>query len=174
MSALTIRLLHPSDFANGFLEALEALTSVGLDADSAIEVYQDLPDNLKTFVAIRGDRVVGTCSLLIERKFIHGGGKVGHIEDVAVSKSAQRQGVGTALIRHSIADAQNEGCYKVILDCFDDLVPFYGRMGFKPFNRGLRIDLPVKQSMEHENLIADRPNHAATVTACVAADANPN
>ena len=42
--------------------------------------------------------------------------------------------------------AAKSGCYKVILDCFDPLVPFYERMGFRPFNRGLRLDLPHEPS----------------------------
>jgi glucosamine-phosphate N-acetyltransferase len=62
---------------------------------------------------------------------------------VSVAQHAQRQGIGTALVRHAIAEAERAGCYKVILDCFDDLVQFYQRMGFQTFNRGLRLDLPA-------------------------------
>lgn len=144
MNDTTIRDLGLGDLDNGFLDALAALTEVGLSPESARAVYAELPPNLRTFVALRGQRVVGTCSLLIERKFIHGGGRVGHIEAVSVAQAVQRQGVGTALIRHAIAEAERAGCYKVILDCFDDLVPFYLRMGFKPFNRGLRLNLPTR------------------------------
>jgi glucosamine-phosphate N-acetyltransferase len=141
MLEVTIRELQESDLDQGFLESLSELTEVGLTPATARGVYAGLPANLHTYVAVHAGRVVGTASLLLERKFIHGGGRVGHIEDVSVARTAQRQGVGTALVRHAIVQARRYGCYKVILDCFDDLMPFYERMGFRPYNRGLRLDL---------------------------------
>lgn len=141
-SPIEVRSLRDDDFENGFLESLAALTNVNLSVEAARSVLSTLPNHVRTFVAERDGKVVGAATLLIERKFIHGGGQVGHIEDVAVHRNHQRQGIGTALINHATAVARNAGCYKVILDCFDDLVPFYERMGFRPFNRGLRLDLP--------------------------------
>ena len=144
-TAITIRELQSSDLDRGFLDALAALTEVDLTPESARSIYADLPANSRTFVAEFDGRIVGTATLLIERKFIHGGGKVGHIEDVAVNRAFQRQGIGTLLIEHAARTAEDAGCYKVILDCFDPLVPFYERLGFRPFNRGLRRDLPPRR-----------------------------
>jgi len=141
-AGVTIRQLRPEDLDRGFLDALSALTEVDLTPEAARSVLADVPQNKHTFVAERAGRIVGTASLLIERKFIHGGGRVGHIEDVAVHPEYQRQGIGTLLVEHATATAKSAGCYKVILDSFDALVPFYERMGFRPFNRGLRLDLP--------------------------------
>ena len=59
----------------------------------------------------------------------------------SVRPAMQGRGLGTALVRHAIEEARRLGCYKVILDCFEPLVGFYDRMGFRPFNRGLRLDL---------------------------------
>jgi glucosamine-phosphate N-acetyltransferase len=139
---LTVRELRPDDLDRGFLDALAALSDVDLSPAAAKSVFADIPKNLLTFVAELDSRIVGTATLLLERKFIHGGSKVGHIEDVAVHPDFQRQGVGTALVEHATKVAQQAGCYKVVLDCFDPLVPFYERMGFRPYNRGLRLDLP--------------------------------
>jgi glucosamine-phosphate N-acetyltransferase len=139
---LTVRELRPEDLDRGFLDALSALSDVDLTPAAAKSVFADIPPNLLTFVAESAGRIVGTATLLLERKFIHGGSKVGHIEDVAVHPDFQRQGVGTALVEHATKIARQAGCYKVVLDCFDPLVPFYERMGFRPYNRGLRLDLP--------------------------------
>jgi glucosamine-phosphate N-acetyltransferase len=136
-----VRELEPDDLDNGFLDALAALSVVDMTAEQARDVYATLPPNLHTFVAVCDGRVVGTTSLLIERKFLHAGGRVGHIEDVAVSPALQGCGIGTRLVEYAIDQARLRGCYKVILDCFDPLVSFYERMGFRPFNRGLRLDL---------------------------------
>jgi glucosamine-phosphate N-acetyltransferase len=142
---VTIRELQCRDLDDGFLDALSALTEVDLTPEAARSIYAELPANSRTFVAELKGRIVGTATLLTERKFIHGGGKVGHIEDVAVHRQFQRQGIGTLLIEHAAHAAEGAGCYKVILDCFDPLVPFYERLGFRPYNRGLRRDLPTRQ-----------------------------
>jgi glucosamine-phosphate N-acetyltransferase len=138
---VSVRELTEADLGNGFLDALAALSEVKLTAEQAKSVYAELAPNLRTYVAVLDGRVVGTTRLLVERKFIHGGGLVGHVEDVAVAPPYQHRGVGSALVRHVVAEARRLGCYKVILDCFDDLATFYARMGFRPFNRGLRLDL---------------------------------
>ena len=51
------------------------------------------------------------------------------------------QGVGRALVRHAVAEAKQLGCYKVILSCYEDLVPYYERLGFRRHDVGMRIDL---------------------------------
>ena len=40
----------------------------------------------------------GNVALLLEKKFIHSGGYIGHIEDVAVHPEFQGHGIGKALI----------------------------------------------------------------------------
>jgi glucosamine-phosphate N-acetyltransferase len=144
MSGLEIRELRRDDFERGFLDTLTALTSVELSADRARELFDHTPPNQFTFVAIQGDRVIGTTSLMIDQKYIHCGGRVGHIEDVAVAKGFQRHGIGTDLVKYSVEFARSAGCYKVILHCFAELSPFYQRLGFRDFNIGMRLDLEAK------------------------------
>jgi glucosamine-phosphate N-acetyltransferase len=144
MRDLTIRDLDVADLENGFLETLAFLSEVNLTPQEARPLLEDrCRAGVQTFVAVRGGRVVGTASLVAERKFIHAGGRVGHVEDVAVHRDFQRRGIGTKLVVHAVKRAQALGCYKVILDCFGPVAPFYSRLGFREFNRGLRLDLPV-------------------------------
>lgn len=141
MTGISIRQLQRDDFDCGFLETLAALTSVELSADRARELFDSKPVNQFTFVAVHGHRVIGTTSLVIDQKYIHSGGRVGHIEDVAVAKDFQRRGIGTELVRYAAEFAGEAGCYKVILHCFAELSPFYQRLGFRDFNIGMRLDL---------------------------------
>ena len=82
-------------------------------------------------------RVVGAATLLVEHKFINQAGRAGHIEDVAVAVDQQGRGVGGALIRYLLERAATAGCYKTILDCADDVVPFYERLGFRRRTNGM-------------------------------------
>ncbi len=139
---LEIGELEERDLAAGFLESLASLADVGLltPAEAAALLGERAAQGIKTYVARIDDRVVGTASLLVERKFIHRGGKVGHIEDVAVHRETQMRGIGTRLVAYATEEARKLGCYKVILDCFDRLTPFYGRLGYRVFNVGMRRD----------------------------------
>jgi len=84
--------------------------------------------------------VVGAATIFIEPKFIHRGGYVGHIEDVVVRKEYQGKGIGEKLVRKLLEYAQNSGCYKTILDCKDEVKPFYERLGFKHFSNSMRFE----------------------------------
>lgn len=139
---LAIRELTAADLTRGFVETMARLAEVRLDADEARAVFRNrLRAGIRTFVAVDGDRVVGTTSLLVEQKFIHGGGRCGHIEDVVVHPDVKLQGVGSTLVRHALDEARKAGCYKVILSCYEDLVPYYERVGFRRHDVGMRIDL---------------------------------
>eukprot|EP00775_Hariotina_reticulata_P013371 gene13371-13498_t len=82
-----------------------------------------------SFADTKQGKVVGTAALVVERKFVHACGKVGHIEDVVVDQAARGQKLGQKLIDELVKVAQEQGCYKVILDCAEHNVEFYGKCG---------------------------------------------
>jgi glucosamine-phosphate N-acetyltransferase len=138
---LLVRELYGSDLPNGFLDVLAHLAAVGLTVERAGEVLRErLRTGVRTYIAMSGGQVVGTAALLLEQKFIHGGGYVGHIEDVVVLRENAGQGIGTALVRHALKEAHKAGCYKVILNCHDKNVPFYEKLGFRRHELEMRLD----------------------------------
>jgi glucosamine-phosphate N-acetyltransferase len=138
---LTITELTGRDLTHSFLETLASLAPVELTPARAGEVFRSrLRTGVHTYIARLGEQVIGTASLLLEQKFIHGGSWVGYVEDVAVHRDYQKQGIGTALVRHATEEARRHGCYKVILSCFEHLVPFYSRLGYRAYNHGMRYD----------------------------------
>jgi glucosamine-phosphate N-acetyltransferase len=143
MSEITIRKITESDLENGFLETLDSLRQASnLDKNEARAILQKIaqnPDHV-IFVALKEGRVVGATTLIIEQKFIHDGGKVGHIEDVAVSKNLQGEGIGEKIIRFALDYAKKQGCYKTILDCDDKVRPFYEKLGFEAHSHGMRYN----------------------------------
>lgn len=116
----TIRPLRRSDFNRGYLDVLRVLTTVGeITEEMWNERYEWITsrnDEYYMIVVCDGaDRVVGTGTLLVERKFIHTLGMVGHIEDIAVEKNQQGKKLGLRIIQTLDAVAAQVGCYKVCL-----------------------------------------------------------
>jgi glucosamine-phosphate N-acetyltransferase len=142
-SDLVIRKIRESDLDNGFLESLDSLRKASnLDKKKAKVIIKKIaknPDHV-IFVAVQDKQVIGATTLLIEQKFIHNGGKVGHIEDVVVSKKLQGKGIGEKIIEFVLEYAKNQGCYKTILDCDDKVKPFYEKIGFSHHSNGMRYD----------------------------------
>lgn len=87
------------------------------------------------FVKVDTERqICGTITILLERKMMHGGKYVAHIEDVVVDKSCRGQEVGKQLIHYACEYAKEQNCYKVILNCDDRIRVFYEKCGFKTKN----------------------------------------
>jgi glucosamine-phosphate N-acetyltransferase len=145
-----IRELQESDLSNCLADTLASLAEVGLSPVGLRAVMQErLRSGVHTYVALdpATNEIVGTASLIVERKFIHRGGRVGHIEDVAVRRGFRGKGLGAALVQHAVSEARRLGCYKIILNCFEPLVPLYDSLGFRKHDLGMRMDLGVQMEM---------------------------
>ena len=143
MNDPTIRELRKEDIWNGFLTTLDSLRQASnIDKKKAIEIFEIINRNPEHIIVIAEveDRIVGAATLLMESKFIHNGGLVGHIEDVAVDKDFQAKRIGEKIIKYLLRVAESKGCYKTILDCTTDVKPFYEKLGFKHAAEELRFD----------------------------------
>ena len=143
MTELIIRKLRKEDLQNGFLTTLDSLKQASdIEAKKAEEIFEKInstPDYTIAVAELEG-KIVGATTLLIEQKFIHNGGLVGHIEDVVVDKNHQGQKIGEKIMKFLLDIANEQGCYKTILDCTDDVKLFYEKMGFKQVASELRFD----------------------------------
>ena len=143
MSNITIRKLQKEDLGSGFLHTLDSLRQASnIDKKTAEKIFDKInsnPDHIVVVAVIEG-KIVGSTTLLIETKFIHNGDKVGHIEDVVVNKDYQRKGIGEKIVMYLLRYAKDQGCYKTILDCTDEVKPFYEKLGFKHNANALRFD----------------------------------
>jgi glucosamine-phosphate N-acetyltransferase len=139
---IVIRPMVAPDLERGFLATISSLRPSRLTQEQAVEVFRKrMRQKVHTFVAVLEGQVIGTASLLIEQKFIHDGGAVGHIEDVAVHQEYQKHGIGGMLVRRLLDECRSAGCYKVILDCAEQVIGFYEKLGFHRWERAMRIDL---------------------------------
>ncbi|KAL8837864.1 MAG: hypothetical protein Q9170_002382 [Blastenia crenularia] len=132
----TIRPLQRSDYKSGLLDVLRVLTTVGDISEKAWDERYDWMarrgDEYFILVVCNGEKkVVGTGAVVVERKFIHNLGLVGHIEDIAVTKDQQGKKLGLRIIQALEYIAEQVGCYKTILDCSEENEGFYNKCGFK-------------------------------------------
>ncbi len=143
MSEPIIRELRKDDIWNGFLTTLDSLRQASdIDQNKAEKIFEKIDSNPDHIIAVAelDGKIVGSTTLLIEPKFIHKGGLVGHIEDVVVDKNFQGQKIGEKIIKYLLEFAKNRGCYKIILDCTDDVKPFYEKLGFEHNSNELRFN----------------------------------
>lgn len=69
----------------------------------------------RVYVAEVDGKIVGTFALIIMDNLGHVGTPSGLIEDVAVSPSCQRQGIGKAMMQYAMERCRKAGCYKLTL-----------------------------------------------------------
>jgi glucosamine-phosphate N-acetyltransferase len=134
---MSIKLLQDLDSEKHILtifSLLQQLTDApNIDISLYNNIISDISNNIyhNVFVYTKYNKPIGMITLLIEQKLIHGGSCVARIEDLVVDKKYNGQGIATKLLKHVITIANNNNCYKIILDCKRDLIPFYEKYGFK-------------------------------------------
>lgn len=140
----TLRETQAGDY-DSFVRTLRVLTTVGnvtaLQFAQQLGVWALHPDIYFSRVILNAENnVVATGTLLVEHKVIHECGRVGHIEDIAVSEQEQGRKLGQHMIGELTRIAQQQGCYKVLLDCAPKNVAFYEKCGYKDAGVSMRID----------------------------------
>lgn len=140
-----IREVQPQDLANGLFTVLSHLTAAPVPSQEEFEARLALMSSrgVHTFVAVSATsgQVVATATLLVEPKLIRGLNFVGHVEDVVVDPNFQGRKLGARLLDAVTTCAQQNGCYKLILDAVESNGPFYEKSGFYAKERQYRKDL---------------------------------
>jgi len=134
---LRIRPLCADDYEKGYLSLLSQLTSVGdVSKDEFLERFNKMKASDDTYYVtviedVNSGAVIGSASLVKEQKFIHNCAARARIEDVVVSDLYRGKQLGKVLIDVLVAMAPILNCYKISLECKDDLVKFYGLFGLE-------------------------------------------
>jgi glucosamine-phosphate N-acetyltransferase len=140
MSAFKIRLLEKEDYHLGFLNLLNSLTrtpktSYGSFCEQYDLIKKICPTNYIYVLTLTSKEnreiLVGTFKLIIEPKFHNNFANMGHIEDVVVSSQYRGYGYGKEMIDFGVKEAFASKCYKVVLNCNKNNIPFYKKCGFK-------------------------------------------
>ena len=131
-----IRKLNKLDYNKKYFELLKQLTSIdpkkiskndfnkivkGLNKSHLIYVIEDVENSI----------IIGTITILIEKKIIHNLGIVLHIEDLVIHKDYRKKGLANKLLELVKGISKKCKAYKIILDCSNDLEIFYSKNGFE-------------------------------------------
>jgi len=133
---LLVRPLQANDFGRGFIDLLKQLTSVGSVSESDFKERFHLMKSCQStyfntvIVDKTTDKVIGAATLIVERKFIHSCANRGIIEEVIVSDQYRGKSLGKLIVKSLIELGKSLGCYKITLNCTDQMIPFYERLGF--------------------------------------------
>ena len=134
-----IRKLNKLDYNKKYFELLKQLTSIDpkkiskndfnkmvecLNKDHLIYVIEDVKNSI----------IIGTITILIEKKIIHNLGIVVHIEDLVIHMDYRKKGLGNKLLEFAKGISKECKAYKIILDCSNELEIFYNKHDFKKMN----------------------------------------
>jgi len=134
-----LRPLRISDYDHGYIELLRQLTECGtITYDDFKQRFNQMKQSLNTYyILIIEDinidkQIIGTATLVCEKKFIRQLGIRGRIEDVVIHDRYRGQQLGKLLIDLLTKFAREKcDCYKISLECKDHLVSFYQQFGYK-------------------------------------------
>lgn len=127
MEGMLCRSPRVEDFENGILEIFPEMTEEKYR--SALEGRKPEDGYIDRVIEVENTgKVLAAASVLIEQKFIRGGGRVAHIEALVVNQAFRNQGIGKKLLENVLDEARGQKCYKVIYTCQEIDVGFYEKL----------------------------------------------
>jgi glucosamine-phosphate N-acetyltransferase len=144
---MEIRELKLNDYELNYFELLSQLSQVTKPSKKEFEYYFNKiisNNNHKIFVIEENGVIVANVTIILEQKFIRGCKCICHIEDVVVHKDYRGKGIASKLLDFVKGYAQQNNCYKIILNCSQDYKKFYEKNGF--------IEKNIQMEMRFNNL----------------------
>lgn len=139
-STFRFSLLSKSDIGLPLFNLLSQLSPVpfkdeSIDIEKSWKAY--ISDaNLHSIVIYCESKLIGFGTIFIEHKIRNS--RVGHIEDIVIDKNFRAQKLGYKLINKLLEIAFDHDCYKTTLNCYDENLGFYKKLGFK--TKGNQMD----------------------------------
>ena len=122
---------------------LKLLTQLALTQDIETDLFinniNKIYENGIIYIAYEDKNIIASGTVFIETKIIHIGKNVAHIEDIVVDIQYRKLGISAKIIELIKNFSFMKNCYKCILDCHSDLIPFYIKNGF--INKNTQMSL---------------------------------
>lgn len=119
---------HPDYNIQGYFDLLSQLTVCSpFDITNHLRTIMSMGTII---VAVSDNQIIGSGTVIIEPKIIHGGQCVGHIEDIVVHSEWRGHGIAKTIVQKLYEYAVSKNCYKTILDCSTSVSGLYESCGF--------------------------------------------
>lgn len=140
---MDILLLQPSQVTKDILNILNVLSpTTNLSITEARNIITMQRKNLHfTYVLYLEGEPAAMGSFIILNKLGNNGGRSALIEDIAVRKDLQGSGYGLTLVKFLVKKCISYKVYKILLNCVDELIPFYEKAGFGKRGNLMRMDV---------------------------------
>lgn len=76
------------------------------------------------------ENIIGSGTIIIEKKLTYGGCNMGHIENILIDEKYRGQRYGEKLVNVLLEICAKKKCYRVDLNCNEELEQFYNKSGF--------------------------------------------
>ena len=131
---MKVRQLLVGDYELGLMNLLDQLTEAPpIKFEDFVKQYIKFGYNTSIYVIEdeENKKIVGYGAIYIDYKFYRNCKNVGHIEDIIIDKDYRGKGLSKLIINKLLESAKEKDCYKIILNCKDEYVGYYQKMGFK-------------------------------------------
>ena len=131
---MEVRPLLMGDYELGIMNLLGQLTEAPpIKFEDFVKQYIKFGYNTSIYVLEDEEkkRIIGYGAIYIDYKFYRNCKNVGHIEDIIIDEEYRGKGLSKLIITKLLECAKEKECYKIILNCKDEYVGYYQKMGFK-------------------------------------------
>jgi len=153
----SIKFIDLMDLINQYSDNFDIIKDKHLSLLSELSVVSDLDTNLylehvkkisnmgTIIVCYRENPIsenfdiIASGTIIIEPKLIRGGKSVGHIEDIVVKSTHRGKHISSDILNLLKTVAREKDCYKVILDCSEEVKKVYNRSGFE--EKGIQMGI---------------------------------
>jgi len=94
-------------------------------------IYTNILSHGNIIVAELNDKIIGTITILLEKKFIHNSSIYAHVEDVFIDESYRNKSIGSNLVKKAIDYCKEKNVFKISLNCHENLKDFYEKNKFE-------------------------------------------
>ena len=107
-----------------YIESSLFIKNINKICEMGVIVIGIVTDNMNNF------EIVASGTIIIEPKIIRKGKNVGHIEDIVVAPHMRGKGISRYILELLTHFAKDSNCYKITLDCSEELKNVYNNNGF--------------------------------------------
>ncbi len=133
--------VHIQKIKENYLDLMKNLTEVtNLSTNLFVSTLKEIEQmNGLIIIAYVGNlysnsdsfKIVGSGTIIIEPKLIRGAKNVGHIEDIVVNPEYRGKQIAKNILSMLKVYGFSKNCYKIILDCDENLKHFYEKNDFE-------------------------------------------